>query len=208
MALQADELRKRQMACILLWMAGGPSQFETFDPKPGTDQRRRDQGDRDGRPRHQDRRGLGADRQGHEGHRPDPVDDQQGRATTSGRPTSSTPATSPTATVKHPNIGCVGGRRAGRPQVRPAAHRQHRRRRRSARASWASALEPFVVQNPSKPPDNTAAPGRRRPVPAPARPARTGSRRRASSSAGGARPGPGPPRPLPPDGRHGPLAPA
>ena len=36
MALQADELRKRQMACILLWMAGGPSQFETFDPKPGT----------------------------------------------------------------------------------------------------------------------------------------------------------------------------
>ena len=36
MAVQADELRKRQMACILLWMGGGPSQFETFDPKPGT----------------------------------------------------------------------------------------------------------------------------------------------------------------------------
>ncbi|HEV3166843.1 MAG TPA: DUF1501 domain-containing protein [Isosphaeraceae bacterium] len=36
MALQAGELRKRQMACILLWMAGGPSQLETFDPKPGT----------------------------------------------------------------------------------------------------------------------------------------------------------------------------
>ena len=36
MALQAAELRKRQMACILLWMAGGPSQMETFDPKPGT----------------------------------------------------------------------------------------------------------------------------------------------------------------------------
>ena len=34
MALQAEELRKRNMACILLWMAGGPSQFETFDPKP------------------------------------------------------------------------------------------------------------------------------------------------------------------------------
>jgi uncharacterized protein (DUF1501 family) len=33
---QADELRKRGMACILLFMAGGPSQFETFDPKPGT----------------------------------------------------------------------------------------------------------------------------------------------------------------------------
>jgi hypothetical protein len=37
MALHAAEMRKRQMACILLWMAGGPSQFETFDPKPGTD---------------------------------------------------------------------------------------------------------------------------------------------------------------------------
>src|SRR5215212_6149147 len=34
LALQAEELRKRQMACILLWMAGGPSQMETFDPKP------------------------------------------------------------------------------------------------------------------------------------------------------------------------------
>jgi hypothetical protein len=35
-ALHADELRKRGMACILLFMRGGPSQFETFDPKPDT----------------------------------------------------------------------------------------------------------------------------------------------------------------------------
>src|SRR4051812_25672795 len=33
----ADELRRQDRACILLWMAGGPSQFETFDPKPGAD---------------------------------------------------------------------------------------------------------------------------------------------------------------------------
>jgi hypothetical protein len=33
----AAELRKAGKACILLWMAGGPSQFETFDPKPGAD---------------------------------------------------------------------------------------------------------------------------------------------------------------------------
>ncbi len=32
---RADELRSRGRACILLWMQGGPSQFETFDPKPG-----------------------------------------------------------------------------------------------------------------------------------------------------------------------------
>ncbi|MFL5342092.1 MAG: DUF1501 domain-containing protein [Gemmataceae bacterium] len=33
--LHAGELRKQGMACILLFMNGGPSQFETFDPKPG-----------------------------------------------------------------------------------------------------------------------------------------------------------------------------
>ncbi len=34
MAVHAQELRRRNMSCILLWMAGGPSQMETFDPKP------------------------------------------------------------------------------------------------------------------------------------------------------------------------------
>ena len=37
MAVQAEELRRQGRAMILLWMQGGPSQFETFDPKPGTD---------------------------------------------------------------------------------------------------------------------------------------------------------------------------
>jgi hypothetical protein len=36
-ALHADELRKHGLACILLFMRGGPSQLETFDPKPGTE---------------------------------------------------------------------------------------------------------------------------------------------------------------------------
>src|SRR5947199_7618881 len=36
MTRHAEELRKRGLACILLFMRGGPSQFETFDPKPGT----------------------------------------------------------------------------------------------------------------------------------------------------------------------------
>src|SRR5438876_4802536 len=35
LSARADELKERNRACILLWMAGGPSQFETFDPKPG-----------------------------------------------------------------------------------------------------------------------------------------------------------------------------
>ena len=34
-SLHADELHERGLACILLWMQGGPSQFETFSPKPG-----------------------------------------------------------------------------------------------------------------------------------------------------------------------------
>ena len=31
----AAEAKRQGMACILLWMQGGPSQFETFSPKPG-----------------------------------------------------------------------------------------------------------------------------------------------------------------------------
>ncbi|RUL86307.1 DUF1501 domain-containing protein [Tautonia sociabilis] len=34
MAVHAASMRSRHRAMILLWMNGGPSQFETFDPKP------------------------------------------------------------------------------------------------------------------------------------------------------------------------------
>ena len=34
-AARADEARKEQKSCILLWMNGGASQFETFDMKVG-----------------------------------------------------------------------------------------------------------------------------------------------------------------------------
>ena len=37
LTLQAEELRKEGRSLILLWMAGGPSQMETFDPKPNHD---------------------------------------------------------------------------------------------------------------------------------------------------------------------------
>jgi Protein of unknown function (DUF1501) len=32
----ADETRRQGKKCILLWLCGAPSQFETWDPKPGT----------------------------------------------------------------------------------------------------------------------------------------------------------------------------
>jgi hypothetical protein len=35
--VKADDLRKQGRSMILLWMQGGPSQLETFDPKPGTE---------------------------------------------------------------------------------------------------------------------------------------------------------------------------
>ncbi|MFQ5730779.1 MAG: DUF1501 domain-containing protein [Planctomycetaceae bacterium] len=35
-SLNAAELKKSGRACILVWLAGAPSQMEMFDPKPGT----------------------------------------------------------------------------------------------------------------------------------------------------------------------------
>src|ERR1700742_3357287 len=35
LGLRAEEIKRKGRACIILWMQGGPSQFETFDPKPG-----------------------------------------------------------------------------------------------------------------------------------------------------------------------------
>jgi hypothetical protein len=35
-SLHADELKKQGRSCILVWLGGGPSQLETWDPKPGT----------------------------------------------------------------------------------------------------------------------------------------------------------------------------
>ena len=34
--LHADEVRKKGRACIVVWLAGAPSQLELWDPKPGT----------------------------------------------------------------------------------------------------------------------------------------------------------------------------
>ena len=31
----AEQTKRKQKRCILLWLCGGPSQFESWDPKPG-----------------------------------------------------------------------------------------------------------------------------------------------------------------------------
>ena len=33
----AEEVQQTSKKCILLWLCGAPSQFETWDPKPGTE---------------------------------------------------------------------------------------------------------------------------------------------------------------------------
>ncbi len=58
LADQAAASGAKHKACILLWMDGGPSHKDTFDPKPGTDHGRRVQADHDQRPRHPDQRAL------------------------------------------------------------------------------------------------------------------------------------------------------
>ncbi len=35
--LHAADLKKRNKACILLWMGGGPSTLDSWDPKPGAE---------------------------------------------------------------------------------------------------------------------------------------------------------------------------
>ncbi len=183
MALHAAELRKRQMACILLWMAGGPSQFETFDPKPGTDHGGETKLDRDGGPGHLDRRGMVADGQGHERDRPGAVDDQQG-----GQPSArDLPAPHGLRPVGHdqaPEHRLLRGRRAGPESIRPAAHREHRRRDHRGglpggghgavrRPERGEAARQHPAQSPSGPVP---------PPPRPARPARGRGLRDASGA--------------------------
>ena len=129
-------MRKNRMACILLWMAGGPSQLETFDPKPGTEHGGETKAIATAVPGISIAEGWNADGQGHEGHRPGAVHDQQG-----GQP----PARDLSAPHRLRAVGddqapahrLLGGRRAGREPLRPAASSSASAGRRSARASWA-----------------------------------------------------------------------
>jgi len=36
MSAHAAQLKKQNRSCVLVWLSGGPSQMETWDPKPGT----------------------------------------------------------------------------------------------------------------------------------------------------------------------------
>jgi hypothetical protein len=153
MALHAADMRKRQMACILLWMAGGPSQLETFDPKPGTEHGG-------------ETRSIATAVSGiaiaegwqqtakamHEIALIRSMTNKEGnhqRATYQLHT-----GYVPSATIKHPHLGCSVAGELGESQF-DLPHIVSIGGPTIGAGFLGAALEPFVVQNPEKPPDNT-----------------------------------------------------
>ena len=155
MSLRADELRKRDTACILLWMAGGPSQMETFDPKPGT--------------------ANGGETKTIETAVPG-VHIAQGWEPLAGSMKDIALIRSmtnkegnhqradyhlhtgyiPTATLKHPNIGAIAAAELGDPAF-DLPHMVAIGGPTAGAGFLGAAYEPFLVPNVQRPPDNVAA---------------------------------------------------
>jgi hypothetical protein len=162
MAAHADDLRRRQMACILLWMQGGPSQFETFDPKPGHPNGGEAEAIATAVP------GISIAR-GWENTAKAMGDIALVRSMTNkeGNHQRATyqlhTGYAPTGTVKHPSFGCNVAAELGDPSV----DLPHIVAVGGGPVVGAGLLgvqyEPFLVQNPEKPPQNVALPtGRER----------------------------------------------
>jgi hypothetical protein len=153
MALQAADLRKRQMACILLWMAGGPSQLETFDPKPGTEHGG-------------ETRSIGTAVSGiaiAEGWKQtakvmNEIALVRSMTNKEGNHQRATyqlhTGYVPSATIKHPHLGCSMASALGQSQF-DLPHIVSIGGPTIGAGFLGAAMEPFVVQNPDKPPDNT-----------------------------------------------------
>jgi hypothetical protein len=153
MALQAADMRKNHRACILLWMAGGPSQLETFDPKPGTEHGG-------------ETRSISTSVSG--------ISIAEGWTETAkvmkeialvrsmtNKEGNHQRATYqlhtgyvPSATLKHPHIGCSIAGELGESQF-DLPHIVSIGGPTIGAGFLGAAMEPFVVQSPEKPPDNT-----------------------------------------------------
>jgi hypothetical protein len=153
MALHAADIRKRQMACIVLWMAGGPSQLETFDPKPGTEHGGPTRAILTAVP------GI-AIAEGWNQTAKVMKDITLVRSMTNkeGNHQRATyqlhTGYVPSATIKHPNLGCsmvseLGESKFDLPHIVSIGGPT------IGAGFLGAALEPFVVQNPQKPPENT-----------------------------------------------------
>jgi Protein of unknown function (DUF1501) len=153
MALHAADLRKRQMACILLWMAGGPSQLETFDPKPGTEHGGETKAITTAVP------GISI-AEGWE-HTAKVMNDIALVRSMTNKEGNHQRATYqlhtgyvPSATIKHPHLGCSLVSEMGESQF-DLPHIVSIGGPTTGAGFLGAALEPFVVQNPQQPPENT-----------------------------------------------------
>ena len=180
MALHAADLRKRQMACILLWMAGGPSQLETFDPKPGTEHGGETKAIATAVP------GISI-AEGWDQTAKVMKDIALVRSMTNkeGNHQRATyqlhTGYVPSATIKHPHIGCsmvseLGESKFDLPHIVSIGGADHRRGLPGSGARAVRGPEPAEAAR------EHPAQGRRRPLPPPARACSTGSRARASSA--------------------------
>lgn len=153
MALQAGEMQKRRMACILLWMAGGPSQLETFDPKPGTEHGGETKAISTAVP------GISIAERWNETAKV--MNDIALVRSMTNREGNHQRATYqlhtgyvPSATVKHPSLGCSVASELGQGKF-DLPHIVSIGGPTIGAGFLGAAMEPFVVQNPQKPPENT-----------------------------------------------------
>ncbi len=153
MAVHAADIRKKQMACILLWMSGGPSQLETFDPKPGTEHGGETKAIAtavsgisiaegwDSTAKMMNDIALVRSMTNKEGNH---------QRTTYQLHTGYVPS----ATLKHPHLGCSVASELGQSHF-DLPHIVSIGGPTIGAGFLGAALEPFVVQNPEKPPENT-----------------------------------------------------
>lgn len=152
MAVHAEELRKREMACILLWMSGGPSQFETFDPKPGTANGGTTKAIDTAVP------GIkianGWDQLAKAMNEVTIIRSMTNKEGNHQRATYQLhTGYAPTGTVKHPSLGCVFGNELGSPKF-DLPHIVSIGGPTIGAGLLGVGLEPFIVQDPKKPPSN------------------------------------------------------
>lgn len=151
----AQELRKQNQACILLWMQGGPSQFETFSPQPGTSSGGETKAIATSRPgiqiaEHLPRTAelmehlcLIRSMQSREGSHP--------RATYLMQT-----GYLPTASVKYPTLGAHAAQQLGDPTAELPDFVSIGRRRGNLGGGFLGVeYDPFAISNPEKTPDNT-----------------------------------------------------
>jgi hypothetical protein len=153
MALQAADIRKNHRACILLWMAGGPSQLETFDPKPGTEH--------GGETRSIKTAVSGISIAQGWNETAKVMNEIALVRSMTNKEGNHQRATYqlhtgyvPSATLKHPHLGCSVAGELGESKF-DLPHIVSVGGPTIGAGFLGAAMEPFVVQNPEKPPENT-----------------------------------------------------